>query len=58
MERDDYSAKTVIYERREELTGTRYADIVAGWIDDGATIVGGCCDMYPEHIEVLADRFS
>lgn len=57
-ERDDYSAKEVIYERREELTGDRYADIVASWIDQGATIVGGCCDMYPEHIAALAARFS
>ena len=24
----------------------------------GATIVGGCCDMYPEHIEALANSFA
>jgi len=58
VERDDYSAKEVIYERREELTGERYADVVASWVDRGATIVGGCCDMYPEHIAALATRFS
>ena len=58
VERDDYSAKEVIYERREELTGDRYADMVAIWISDGATIVGGCCDMYPEHIAALSERFA
>ena len=54
-----YSANEVIFERRADLTAETYADLVAGWIDDsGATLVGGCCDMYPEHIAALADRFS
>ncbi|MGB3735966.1 MAG: homocysteine S-methyltransferase family protein [Ilumatobacter sp.] len=58
VERDDYSAREVIYERRDELTSDRYADIVASWVEDGATIVGGCCDMYPVHIAALVDRFA
>ncbi|MEP1124538.1 MAG: homocysteine S-methyltransferase family protein [Ilumatobacter sp.] len=58
-ERDDaYRANEVIFERREDLTATRYADIVESWIDGGATIVGGCCDMYPEHVAALAARFA
>lgn len=57
-ERDDYSAKEVIYERREELTADAYATVVRSWVDDGASIVGGCCDMYPEHIAALAERFG
>lgn len=55
---DSYQANEVIFERRDELTGDRYADVVAEWIDGGATIVGGCCDMYPEHIAALATRFG
>ncbi|WP_420452204.1 homocysteine S-methyltransferase family protein [Ilumatobacter sp.] len=55
---DGYSARSVVFERRSELTAERYADFVAGWVDDGATIVGGCCDMYPEHIAALAARFA
>ena len=51
-----YRANQAIFERREELTGEHYADIVATWVDDGATIVGGCCDMYPEHIAAVAAR--
>lgn len=54
----DYQANEVIFERREELTADRYSDIVQSWVDDGATIVGGCCDMYPEHIAALAERFA
>ena len=57
-ERDSYAANTVILERRDDLTPDRYADIVGGWIELGATLVGGCCDMYPEHIAALAGRFG
>ncbi len=53
-----YSANEVVLERRPELTGERYADDVAGWVAAGATIVGGCCDMYPDHIAALAERFA
>ncbi len=55
---ETYEANEAILERREELTASRYADMVAGWIEDGATIVGGCCDMYPEHVAALAARFA
>jgi S-methylmethionine-dependent homocysteine/selenocysteine methylase len=27
-----------------------------GWVEAGATIVGGCCEVGPEHIGVLRDR--
>ena len=54
---DGYAANEVLFERRDELTAERYADDVAGWVADGASIVGGCCDMYPEHIAALAERF-
>ena len=53
-----YRANEVIFERRAELTADRYADFVAEWIADGASLVGGCCDMYPEHIRALGDRFA
>jgi len=55
---DDYQANEVIFERRSELTAERYVDFVAQWVAAGATLVGGCCDMYPEHIRALADRFA
>jgi len=55
---DDYRANNFVFERREDLTAEIYADIVAGWVDGGASIVGGCCDMYPDHIAELRNRFS
>ena len=33
-----------------------YADFAMGWVEAGATIVGGCCEVGPEHIAVLRDR--
>ena len=51
-----YAANDTIYERRDDLTAQTYADIVDEWVADGATIIGGCCDMYPEHIAELARR--
>ncbi len=35
-----------------------YADLAQGWVDAGATVVGGCCGTTPLHIEVLAERFA
>jgi S-methylmethionine-dependent homocysteine/selenocysteine methylase len=55
---DSYAANNVIYERRDDLTAETYADIVDGWVAGGATIIGGCCDMYPEHIAELARRHT
>ncbi len=55
---DEYAANEVIFERREDLTSERYAEFVGSWIGQGATIVGGCCDMYPEHIAALSERFA
>lgn len=58
IDESGYAANERIIERRDDLTPTLYADFVAGWIDAGATIVGGCCDIYPSHIAELARRFG
>jgi homocysteine S-methyltransferase len=29
-----------------------------GWVDAGATIVGGCCEVGPAHIAELARRLT
>ena len=39
---------------RDDLDPASYEEIVRSWISSGATIVGGCCGMTPEHIAVLA----
>lgn len=41
---------------RRDLTPAAYADHVMGWIDQGATIVGGCCEVGPAHISEIAAR--
>ncbi len=48
-----YAANEFVLGRRDDLTPDDYHDICAGWMEDGATIIGGCCQMFPEHIEAL-----
>ncbi|NNF92510.1 MAG: homocysteine S-methyltransferase, partial [Boseongicola sp.] len=43
---------------RPEMTPERYADIAMSWVDRGATIVGGCCEIGPAHIRAIADRLT
>lgn len=43
---------------REDLTPTAYARIAMGWIGQGASIVGGCCEIGPEHIATLARHLA
>lgn len=38
---------------REDLTPERYAAFAQEWINAGATIVGGCCGITPDHIRAL-----
>ena len=39
---------------RTDLTPERYAAFAMGWVAQGATIVGGCCEVGPAHIAELA----
>ncbi|WP_170774764.1 homocysteine S-methyltransferase family protein [Ruegeria lacuscaerulensis] len=41
-------------EERRDLTPEAYADFAMKWVEHGATIVGGCCEVGPDHIEALA----
>lgn len=43
-------------EQRADLDPTAYADFAMKWVAQGATIVGGCCEVGPEHIAELASR--
>ena len=38
---------------RKNLSPKIYSEYVSQWIEAGATIVGGCCEIGPEHIEFL-----
>lgn len=43
-------------DQRHDLGPDAYADHVMRWVGQGATIVGGCCEIGPDHIEALAKR--
>jgi homocysteine S-methyltransferase len=41
---------------RPDMTPARYADFALGWVAQGASIVGGCCETTPAHIAEIARR--
>ncbi|TPI19173.1 homocysteine S-methyltransferase family protein [Mesorhizobium sp. B4-1-1] len=41
---------------RHDLDPQDYADQAIGWVDAGAGIVGGCCEVGPAHIAALRDK--
>jgi homocysteine S-methyltransferase len=43
---------------RTDLTPAAYADHVMAWVDQGATIIGGCCEVGPAHIAEIASRLQ
>ena len=43
---------------RNDLPPRQYADYALRWADDGATILGGCCEIGPEHIRTLRDALD
>ncbi|GGX41187.1 homocysteine S-methyltransferase [Tateyamaria omphalii] len=43
---------------RRDFTPVLYADHAMSWIDAGATIVGGCCEVGPAHIAEIARRLK
>lgn len=42
-------------EVRHDLDPSAYAAHAMDWVDQGATIIGGCCEVGPEHIQALAN---
>ena len=42
-----------VLEARRDLGPESYADFAMQWIAKGASIVGGCCEVGPEHIAAL-----
>ena len=43
-------------EAREDLGPDAYADFAMTWVREGASIVGGCCEVGPAHIARLRER--
>lgn len=47
-----------VLEARRDLGPESYAEFASDWVSRGAHIVGGCCEVGPEHIAVLHERLS
>jgi len=45
-------------EYRRDLTPEQYASICRSWVLNGCSIVGGCCGIFPEHIEAVTRAVS
>ena len=43
---------------RRDLGPEAYADFALAWAKDGATILGGCCEIGPAHMRHLKDRLT
>ena len=53
-EADDTAANETLHGIRADLTPPLYLGWARRWVDAGATMVGGCCGISPEHICELA----
>jgi homocysteine S-methyltransferase len=52
------TANAVILDIREDLDPLSYVGWAQRWVAQGATIVGGCCGISPQHIAELANTFA
>jgi homocysteine S-methyltransferase len=51
--RKDATANEVLVDIRADLDPPGYLRFAKAWVEHGATIIGGCCGIGPEHIAVL-----
>ncbi len=49
------TANSRLSEFRDDLDPATYCAFISNWLDDGATIVGGCCGMTPTHIAAISE---
>lgn len=42
--------------KRRDFTPEMFADHAMSWVEHGATIIGGCCEVSPAHISEIASR--
>ena len=47
-----------LLEARKDRGPQEYADFAQNWVDAGATIVGGCCEVGPAHIAAISKRLQ
>lgn len=47
-----------LLEAREDVSPSAYVGDVTAWLTEGARVVGGCCEITPEHIRALSESLS
>jgi len=47
-----------LLEKRTDLNPEVYANFAQQWFDTGANIIGGCCEVGPDHIREIAARLK
>lgn len=45
-------------EVRKDLSPDAYAEFASVWAEHGARLIGGCCEVGPDHIKELSRRFK
>ena len=55
IEKLDPGGTVDVLKARVDIDEKGYASIVSSWINNGATIVGGCCEMGPNYISAIRD---
>lgn len=55
---EQYAANEVVLDHRADLDPAGYLDFVSRWVEAGATIVGGCCGIMPDHIAAMRTYLS
>ena len=41
---------------RQDMSPQQYAEHAMSWVRNGASIIGGCCEIGPGHIKALHSR--
>jgi len=52
------NATVDLLEARKDLGPTEYLTFARVWAEGGALIIGGCCEVGPDHIAVLSKHFG
>lgn len=47
-----------VLEARTDLDPAAYAEHALRWVEQGATVVGGCCEVGPAHIAAITERLT
>jgi S-methylmethionine-dependent homocysteine/selenocysteine methylase len=58
MEIDESAANAGMHNIRNDVTPDMYLALARRWIAAGASVVGGCCGIGPDHISALSADLS